>query len=112
MDPPSSFNRNSHVAACLLNFLEALRKIGRRRVANRTLKELSIQCLPAKISYSNSVHQGWSQPGFKIEQTIRWLDLNTLKLGFVGPTVWQCEDANQVRRIDFSMHVHPFTDCD
>lgn len=70
--------------------IDSLRMFGNRRVADRTLKELSIQCLPLQQGYPYiDVGFDWEDGPYYLEKIIRKLGLTTLKLGLVGSGVWQ-----------------------
>lgn len=87
-----AIERSRTLADTLGALVDILRRISGRRVVNRTLKELSIQSLPAQIGFASSVRD-WNDTAYQIERILRRLDLHSLKLGIISPTVWQPENA-------------------
>lgn len=70
--------------------IESLRLVANKKVVDRTLRELSIQCLPLQQGYPElNVGSWWSDGPYLLEKAVRKLGLTTLKLGLVGAHVWQ-----------------------
>lgn len=70
--------------------IESLRLVANKKVVERTLRELSIQCLPLQQGYPElNVGSWWSDGPYLLEKAVRKLGLTTLKLGLVGSHVWQ-----------------------
>lgn len=65
------------------NFFKALKKLGKAK-RGHSLNELSIQCLPTRVRFPGSPN--WDMESH--ERVITKLQLKTMKIGLVGPSVW------------------------
>lgn len=102
--------KNQTLTDILTDFTAALKKIGDRRIVNRSLKELSLECFPARIAWPASPGR-WNPKAVQIERIFRRLQLESLKLSVVSPTIWQfgnpqfAADPSVCKHLIFTTHV-------
>lgn len=75
------------VESWLAALVNSFRRMAKKLLVNRSLKELSVQGIP--ISQRAPHLSGWTYGPISLHKLIQGLRLTSLELGLVSNTVWQ-----------------------